>query len=240
MHQVKEIIHHDPEGSILEVDAQEMSSLPIAVARVLEYVNSSRKAILLPDFAVTYAKPVVCEVMPKLAEIVGTSKTLFAPGVFTVFTSLSIDPALRLWTNYLMGTVIDTGLMQSTIDKIALDFTPILTGHPYVGRVCDGKKDHSEPHKAFGMSAFEPIFRTYGILICLAFVALMIERRLLTRVKALALLLMQYGVKLLHWILDRVKRLNHFIRHLFAEPDSDGVKSRTHLARLRKHCILLH
>lgn len=189
-----------------DFDLKEFSSLPIAVRGVLEYVNTSQKAILTPAFAVKFVKPVVCEIRPELAEILGNSKTLFAPGVFTMFTNISIDPALRLWINYLIGTVIGTGLMQSTISQIANRFVPDFSLHPYVGRVCDGNKDHSEPLKAFGMNTFDPIFRAYAILICFALFALLIERRMIKIVRALTLLFMQYDMKLHHWIPGQVKK----------------------------------
>lgn len=174
MYDVKQIIYNDPESNILEIKAEDITMGPKVMADTLTLVKESRKALLFPGFASEWMKPIICEVMPDMAGIMGYSKKRFAPGMLNVFTSFSIDPDLKRWLNFQAANVVEASLLPSSFHQMAQQYVPSITGKQYVGKICDPKHE-ATPLWAFGLGTFDPIFRAYFIANYFAAVLLLIE-----------------------------------------------------------------
>jgi hypothetical protein len=233
LHTLKTKIYSDPQNNILTFDATQLTVLPAVAAETLTSVNESRKAILLPEFYVTLLKPIFCEIMPELMKFQGQSKHLIAPGVFAILTSFQIEPALKQWLNFLVGRTVDSGLVASVVTGMAKKFTPLKTGHAYVGTNCDRRTDHTEPAKGFGMEVFHPIFRACMIAFLFAAAVLLIERRARKAEHAVCTLMMHLrqmcalirGISLKRWLKSRVR------------PATDSDSRRTKI--LHQHAALI-
>ena len=155
--------------------SQSFTKVQQSLTDLLEEVMRLLKALVIPDLIWSIGKPLLCETQPSLARKIRHSSNLFFPGVFTSIMSLKIDPHLRQYWNYFVGTLCETRILSGTLLHVLRKLMP-MTGQTYTGRSCENVPQKDQSISPFDWQTFKPIVQTHAILVLASAVILLIEK----------------------------------------------------------------
>ena len=178
---LKQAVEAHPDTNVIKVNAQdETGSMQTVLALTGEIATQTRAAIL-PRFALEYAHDILCTLLPERMKDFVYSKKSFANSVLISPMSYKIDPALRMFLEYNIMTMMETGMLQAITRMIYL--TKIASSMPAddktwslnKNKCFEGFKRGTKDPEVFDMELYAPIFQQLAIACSIGLIILVVE-----------------------------------------------------------------
>lgn len=113
---------------VFDVELENIGSAAPASLKLLEDVESAKKAIILPQFVnENFLRHFLCMYSPERAKVIYAAHELFASGIMTFLMSPKVNPYVEKVFSYIMRTILETK-MYTGVQRTSTIELPVILG----------------------------------------------------------------------------------------------------------------